>query len=30
MVAAVEGIDGIKKPTVKKFKGELVKMQGKG
>ncbi len=30
MVAAVEGIDGIKKPTVKKFKREVAKLQGKG
>ena len=30
MVAAVEGIDGVKKPTVKKFKREVAKLQGKG
>jgi hypothetical protein len=30
MLAAVEGIVGGKKPTIKKFKRELVKLCGKG
>ena len=30
MLAAVEGIVGVKKPTIKKFKRELVKLCGKG
>ena len=30
IIAAVEGIDGIKKPTVKKFKRELAKIRAKG
>ena len=30
IVAAVEGIDGVKLPTVKKFKRELAKLRGKG
>lgn len=29
IVAAVEGIDGVKLPTVKKFKRELAKLRGK-
>ena len=30
MIAAVEAVEGIKKPTVKKFKRELAKLRGKG
>ena len=30
MLAAVEGIVGVKKPTIKKFKRELAKLRGKG
>jgi hypothetical protein len=30
MIAAVAGIAGVKKPTVKKFKRELAKLRGKG
>ena len=30
MLAAVEGIAGVKKPTIKKFKRELAKLRGKG
>ena len=30
MLAAVEGTVGVKKPTIKKFKRELVKLCGKG
>ena len=29
MIAAVEAVEGIKKPTVKKFKRELAKLRGK-
>ena len=30
MLAAVEGIVGVKKPTIEKFKRELAKLSGKG
>ena len=30
MLAAVEGIAGVKKPAIKKFKRELAKLRGKG
>ena len=30
MLAAVEGIVGVKKPTIKKFKRELAKLRCKG
>ena len=30
ILAAVESIHGVKKPTVKKFKRELAKIRGKG
>ena len=30
MLAAIEGIVGVKKPTIKKFKRELAKLRGKG
>ena len=30
MIAAVEALEGIKKPTAKKFKRELAKLRGKG
>eukprot|EP01045_Picozoa_sp_COSAG04_P026374 COSAG04_NODE_3649_length_2639_cov_1.785827_2_plen_67_part_00 len=30
ILAAVEAIEGVKKPTIKKFKRELAKLRGRG